>query len=252
VQPAELLARLPDEAEVLLRTSVARAHPLAPKLEPFVLAWPGWGKTLRRVSVHPLAELDWIDIVGPHDAAKERMASRTAIDDAAVDARLAASSDGSLRVMARPEPHLVTVSPPDAAAALQAALQGTHVIDPPGPVDEGLRALVPHPHAFFHAIPEEAQSALLRVFARPAGGARAEIELSCADAAAAGKVAAAVREQVERANGILVRVLTHDLLGGLAIEVDGTTAKVTLPASREQLEALAGLAAGLVPPEPGP
>ena len=252
VPPAELLARQPDEAEVLLRTSVARDHALGPKLEPFVLAWPGWGKTLRRFTAHPLSELDWIDIVGPRDPGKERLAVRTAADDAAIDARLAASSDGSLRVATRPAPHLVTVVPPEAAGAVQEALRSARVIDPAGPPDEGLRALLPHPHAFFRAIPEEAESARLRVFARPEGAVEAELELSCSDVAAASRVAASLREQAERANGVFVRMLTHDLLSGLLIELDGRTARLVLPASRAQIEALAALAAGLIPPEPAP
>jgi hypothetical protein len=237
---------------VLLRLSVARTHPLGPKLEPFVLAWPGWGNTLRRFTAHPLAELDWIDIVGPKDPAKERMAARTITDDALVDSRLSGNGDGSLRVALRPEAHLVTAVPPDAAEALAGELRDSRVVDPPADSDEGLRALLPHPHQFFRVIPEEAQSARLRVLARPEGAAHAELELSCGDAAAAEKVASAMREQAEHVNGVLVRMLTHDLLSGLAVRVDRDMAKLSLPASREQLEALAALAAGFIPPQPAP
>ncbi len=253
VEPAALLARLPEEADVLLRLSVARTHPLGLKLEPFVLAWPGWGSTLRRFTVHPVAELDWIDIVGPKDPAKERLAVRTTMDDELVDSRLSGSSDGSLRVALRPQLHLVTAVPPAAAGALTEALRDGHVVDPPpASEDEGLRALLPHPHQFFRVIPEEAQSALLRVLSRPAGAAQAELELSCGDAATAQKVADAMREQADHVNGMLVRMLTHDLLSGLTVRVDGDKAQLALPASREQLEALAALAAGFIPPQPPP
>ncbi len=249
VQPAELLARLPDDAEIVVRTSSLRGHPLAPRIEPFLLAWPGWSKTLRRLSAHPLAELEWIDVVGPRDTTKERLAARTAIADPALDARLAASGDGTLRVTTRAQPHLVTSTPPDAAPGVAEVLRSTHVVDPAGADDEAVRALLPHPHAYLRAVPEEAQSALLRVQAKPTGGVRAELELSCANLAAANQVAANLREQAERANGILVRMLTHDVLSGLTVEVDGNTAKLTLPASREQLEALATLAGGALPPD---
>jgi hypothetical protein len=253
VEPAVLLGRSPDEADVLLRLSVAREHPLGPKLEPFVLAWPGWGSTLRRFTVHPVAELDWIDIVGPKDPTKERLAARTTMDDELVESRLSGSSDGSLRVALRPQPHLVTAVPPAAAGALTGALLDGHVVDPPpASGDEGLRALLPHPHQFFRVIPEEAQSALLRVMARPAGAAQAELELSCGDAATAQKVADAMREQADHVNGMLVRMLTHDLLSGLSVRVEGDKALLSLPASREQLEALAALAAGFIPPQPAP
>ncbi len=253
VEPALLLGRLPDEADVLLRLSVARTHPLGTKLEPFVLAWPGWGSTLRRFTVHPVAELEWIDIVGPRDPAMERLAVRTTMDDELVESRLSERTDGSLRVTLRPQPHLVTAVPPVASEALAEALRDGHVVDPPpASDDEGLRALLPHPHQFFRVIPEEAQSARLRVLARPAGAAQAELELSCGDAATAQKVADGMREQADHVNGVMVRMLTHDLLSGLTVRAEGDKAQLALPASREQLEALAALAAGFIPPQPPP
>jgi hypothetical protein len=252
VLPSALLARAPGDAEVLLRLSVARDHPLGPRLEPFVLAWPGWGATIRRVTSHPLADLDWIDIVGPKDAAKERMAARTTTDDAALDGRLASNGDGSLRLVVRGQPHLVAAAPPDGADALQVALRGSRVVDPPADDSEGLRAELPHPHVFFHVVPDEARRAILHVQARPEGAAEARLELSCDDPASAERVAGEMRDQANQVNGAVVKLLTRDLLGGLTVEIDGATAKLHLPASREQLEALATLAAGMIPPEPSP
>ncbi len=250
IAPAELLARAAGEADVVLHLSVARAHPLGAKLEPFVLAWPGWGSTLRRFTAHPVADLDWLDVVGPRDPAKERLAARTTVDDALMDSRLASSGDGSLRVSLRPEAHLVTAVPPDGAAALTAALRGAHVVDPKADADEGVRALLPQPHNFFKQIPEDAQSAVLRVLSRPDGGALAEIELTCADPAHTEKVASSIREQVDHANNFLVRMVTKDLLSGLTVRTSATTVKVSLAASRAQLEALAALAMAFVPPQP--
>jgi hypothetical protein len=250
VAPASLLARTTDDAEVLLRLSVARTHPLGPRLEPFVLAWPGWGATIRRVSEHPVAELEWIDVIGPRDAAKERMAARTSVDDAALDARLASNGDGSLRLVVRGQPHLIAAAPPDAGDALTAALGTTHVVDPPADADEGLRAELPHPHLFFKQVPEQARTATLQVYARPGGAAEAKLDLACDDGATALRVATEMREEADQVNGMVVRMLTRDLLGGLSVEVDASTVRLRLPASREQLEALATLAAGMLPPPP--
>jgi hypothetical protein len=252
VQPGEVLSKTADEAEVIVRPSVARTHPLGPRVEPFLLGWPGWGDTLRRFSAHPLTELDWIDIVGPKDAAKQRMATRTAVDDATIDARLGGPGDGSLRVVSRPEPHLVTVVPPDANAKLQAALAGAHVVDPPADPDEGARALLAHPHALLSALPVAAESGLLRVWSRPDGAAEAELDLDCKDAARATLAASEVRDEVDRVNGMLVNMITHGLLSGLSIQVDGAHVKLKLPASREQLEAVAGLASAMLPPPSRP
>lgn len=252
IRPPELLARTDDEADIVIRLSVARAHPLGSKLEPFVLAWPGWGATIRRFTTRPLAELDWIDVVGPRDTTKERMAARTTVEDAEMDARLAGTGDGSLRVSLRPEPHLVTAVPPEAAGPLTTALRGVHVIDPQTDPDEGVRALLPEPHRFFKSVPQEAQRALLRVLSRPDGGALGELELTCADPAATEKVAGEIREHADHTNNFLVRMVTKDLLSGLTVHTDATTVKLTLPASRVQLEALAALAAAFVPPQPAP
>jgi hypothetical protein len=247
LEPAALLGRSGDDAEVLLRLSVARGHPLGGRLEPFILAWPGWGKTIRRISPHPVAELDWIDVVGPRDSDKERLSTRTAVEDAVVDTRLAQGGDGTLRVVVRSQPHLVTASPPATAPALQAQLRRARVLDPPAEQDEGLRADVPDPHALSHYVPQEARRALIHVYSRPGGGAEARAELTCDDAAAAQRAAASLHSTVDGLNGFVVKMLTHDLLGGLSIDVSGPMVKLRLPASQEQLEALATLASGMLP-----
>lgn len=247
LEPAALLGRAPNDAEVLLRLSVARAHPLGGRLEPFILAWPGWGKTIRRISPHPVAELEWIDVVGPRDTDKERLSTRTAVEDAVVDTRLAQGGDGTLRVVVRGQPHLVTASPPSSAAALLAQLRNTRVLDPAAEAEEGLRADVPDPHALSHYVPQEARRALVHVYSRPGGAAEARAELTCDDPAAAQRAAASLRSTVDGLNGVFVRLLTHDLLSGLSVDVSGPIVRLRLPASREQLEALATLASGMLP-----
>lgn len=247
VEPSALLGRSGQDADIVLRLSVARGHPLGGRLEPFILAWPGWGKTIRRISVHPVADLDWIEVVGPRDADKERLSARTAVEDAVIDTRLAQGGDGTLRVVTRSQTHLVTALPPSDAQAIEARLRGTRVLDPAVDPDEGLRADVPDPHALSRYVPQEARRALVHVYARPGGAAEARAELTCDDPAAARRAADSLRGTVQGLNGLLVRMLTHDLLGGLSIDVSGPIVRLRLPASREQLEALATLAGGMLP-----
>jgi hypothetical protein len=247
LEPAALLGRSAGDADILLRLSVARGHPLGSRLEPFILAWPGWGKTIRRITPHPVAELDWIDVVGPRDTDKERLSTRTAVDDAVIDTRLAQGGDGTMRVVLRSQPHLVTAVPPAAAAALQAQLRKTRVLDPSAQQDEGLRADVPDPHALTHYVPEEARRALVQLYSRPGGAAEARVDLTCDDPPAAQRAAASLRSTVDGLNGLVVRMLTHDLLSGISIDVSGPIVRLRLPASREQLEALATLASGMLP-----
>lgn len=231
----------------MLRLSVARAHPLGNRLEPFILAWPGWGKTIRRFTAHPVADLEWIDVVGPRDTDKERLSTRTTVDDSVIDTRLAQSGDGTMRVVLRSQPHLVTAAPPSLAAGLQAQLRNARVLDPQAEPDEGLRADLPDPHALSHYVPQEARRALVHVYSRPGGGAEARAELTCDDPAAAERAADSLRSTVSGLNGLLVRMLTHDLLSGLSIDVSGPIVRLRLPASREQLEALMTLASGMLP-----
>lgn len=247
VEPSALLGRSAGDGEVLLRLSVARAHPLGGRLEPFILAWPGWGKTIRRISPHPVTELEWIDVVGPRDSDKERLSTRTAVEDAVIDTRLAQGGDGTLRVVVRSQPHFVTAAPPASAPALLAQLQKSRVLDPSAEPDEGLRADVPDPHALSHYVPQEVRRALVHVYSRPGGAAEARAELTCDDPGAAQRAAASLRSTVDGLNGLLVRMLTRDLLGGLSIDVSGPMVSLRLPASREQLEALATLASGMLP-----
>ncbi|MGH7298046.1 MAG: hypothetical protein ACRELB_24110, partial [Polyangiaceae bacterium] len=246
----EALARTTDDGTVLLRLTVARAHPLGPRIEPFVLAWPGWGSTLRAVSAHPLQELDWIEVVGPKDADRERLAVKTAVGDDVIDARLGARSDGTLRVVVRPRPHLVVAGPPDAAASIAAILARGALVEPTGELtgDEGeaLHVDLPHPHDAVPEVPADATRLVVRVYSRPGGAAEGFASMQCADAATATHVAEALRARVDSVNGVVARLLTHDLLGELVITTEGDAVDLRLPATREQLEALATLASALL------
>jgi hypothetical protein len=168
-----LLARTPAEGEVLVQMSVVRAHPLAPRLEPFVRAWPGWSTTLGSITQHPVADLEWIDVVGPKDATMERLASRTraSFGDDVVDARLQSRSDGTLRVVLRPRPHLVVAVSSEAAASVEPVLRASPLVDPAVEPDEGLAVDFPHPHEMIPQIPDAARRLAVRVFARPGGAA---------------------------------------------------------------------------------
>jgi hypothetical protein len=243
-----LLHRAPDEGSVLVRVSVVRQHPLGPRVEPFLRAWPGWGATLASITPHPLDDLEWITVVGPRDPARERMMTRTACADEVVDSRLRDRSDGTLRVVVRGQPHAVVAVPPDDAPAVVPSLPTAHVRDPGGDADEALHVDFPDPHRMLPPVPAEARRLVLRAYSRPGAGAEAFAELTCDDEAAATRMAAELRARVERINNAVVRLLTLDLLDGLSITVEGHVVKLRLPANRDQLERLATLAAGQLPP----
>lgn len=243
-----LLGRAPDDGAVLLRLSVVRAHPLGGRVEPFVLAWPGWGATLATLTPHPVADLDWIAVIGPRDPARERLMTRTAVDDAVIDARLRDRRDGSLRVVVRGQPHAVVALPPDDAPPVVQALAGARLAEPDGEADEALHVDFPRPHRMLSQVPEDVRRLVLRAFSRPGGAGEAFADMTCDDDAAAARVADELRARADGVNNLVVRVLTLDLLAGLSVTTEGPVVKLRLPATREQLEALATLAIGLLPP----
>lgn len=244
-----LLGRAPDEGSVLLRLGIVRAHPLGARVEPFVLAWPGWGATIASVSPHPVAELEWLAVIGPREPARERLMTRTAVDDAVIDARLRDRRDGSLRVVVRGQPHAVVALPPDDAPAVVKALPTARLVEPAGEGEEALHVDFPEPHRMLPQVPHDVRRLVLRAYSRPGGGGEAFADMTCDDAASAARVADELRERADRVNNVVVRVLTLDLLAGLSIAPEGPVVKLRLPATREQLQALATLAIGLLPPK---
>jgi hypothetical protein len=243
------LGRTADEGYVLLRLSVARPHPLAGLLVPFILAWPGWEATLTSLTSAPLGDLDWIAVVGPKDPTRQRMLLRTTTPDDAMDARLEARGDGSLRVVGRVQPHLVAALPPEGAEPIVQALRVAHLTEPDDPEDpdEVLHVDFPHPHGAMLFVPENVRRAVVRGDSRPGGAAEGFVELTFDDDATAKRMAGELQARADAMNNVMVRLLTRDLLGGLVITAEGPVVKLVLPATREQLESLATLASALLP-----
>ena len=243
-----VLGRTPEEGSVLLRLSVARQHPLGRLIVPFVLAWPGWGATIASITGDPLSDLDWIDVVGPKDPARERMVLRTAGADDAIDARLRTRSDGSLRVVERGPPPLVAALPPDGAPATLQALRAARLAEPDdSDADEALHVDFPNPHGVMLYVPANVRRAVVRADSRPGGAAEGFAELTVDDEPAAKRMAGQLQARAESMNNVVVRLLTRDLLGGLVIAVEGPVVKLSLPATKEQLESLATLASAMLP-----
>jgi hypothetical protein len=244
----EALGRTDDEASVLLRLSALRAHPLGGRLERFILAWPGWDATLASITRHPVTDLDWLDVVGPRETARQRLLTQTAAADDVIDTNLAARTDASLRVVVRPQPHVVLAAPPAVSPPIEATLHARPLVAPPADDDDILAVDLPRPQDAVPQLPPETRHLVAHVHARPGGGGEAFVELACDDDAAAARLADDLRARVDAVNGLLVRMLTRDLLGGLAIHHEGPKVQLRLPATREQLESILTYAEGLLLP----
>jgi hypothetical protein len=275
VEPGGALGLDPTEGEILVRTEVLRGHPVGARVGPLFAFWPGWGATLRAISPDPVAELDWIDIVGPTDANGERMLGfvrANAADlsaDAAIDGRLvalqarsaepaeshvdpgltaaAAQLDGVLRVVFRPQPGYVAAAAAVRGPVLSHRLARARIEPPAGGPLEAVRANVPHPHLGLPLVPDAIERLHARVNALPNGDADADATGDCDDPGEAVKAAAALRDAIARENSPLVRMLTHGVLDAIAVTAEGPAVKVQVHATRDQLETVVTLLTAMAP-----
>jgi hypothetical protein len=266
------LELLPDEGEILVRTDVLRHHPVGARLGPILGTWPGWRSTLHAVARDPVADLDWIDVVAPSDSRQGRLLARAAegASDAALDGRLvalqarsaepaaghvvagltaaAARLDGSLRVVFRAQPRFVAATPASRGVAISAVLVRARIPVPSTAPFEAVRADVPEPHELVRAVPPLIHRMQAHVFALANGDADASADGECTSADDARRAAAALEETIGRQNFSIVRMVTHGILDGITVRVDGTTVRLHLHASRDQLDAVLGLASAMLPP----
>ncbi len=259
----------PAEGEIVIRPDVLRAHPVGAQAAPAFRLWPGWRETLATIVGDPVADLDWIDVVGPTDPGGERLLAGTAsaTADAAVDGRLVAAQarsaepadahveaglpaaaarlDGVLRVAFRPQARLVAAVPVARGPALSRLLARSHVEPPPGEDLEALRADIPSPHAAVRIVPDSIRRLRARVLALPNGDADGQATGTCDSPDDAARAATQLRDALARRNSPVVRMVTRGLLDGVAVRADGSTVELRVHATRAQLEALLALVAGL-------
>ena len=271
LDPEGALGLGPGDGEILVNTRVLRGHPVGMHVGPLFGMWVGWRSTLRAIAPDPVADLDWIDVVGPSDPASERMLAReaSASAGAAIDGRLvalqarsaepaashvdgrmpaaAARLDGALRVVFRPQPGYVAAAAASGGPALSRLLARARVQDPTTEPLEAVRLDVLHPHDQVRMLPASIRRIRAHVFALAGGDADGNAEGDCDSAEEATRAAATLRDTVARQNFSLVRMLTHGLLDGVAITGDGALVRIHLHATRDQLEAVLALVSAMVP-----
>ena len=223
-----------------------------------------------------MADLDWIDVVGPPDPSHERMLARVSggAADAAIDGRLvalqarsaepaashveghiaaaAAQLDGVLRIVFRPQAHFVAATAAQGGLALSHLLARARVRAPATQPLEAVRIDRLRPHDAVRLIPASIRRMRVRVLALANGDADASADGDCDTAADAGAAATALRDTIARQNFTLVRMLTHGLLDAIAVTSEGSVVKIHLHASRDQLEAFLSLVAAMTPADTAP
>jgi hypothetical protein len=276
LEPGAALGRGPGEGEITVRTSVLRGHPVGAHVGPILAMWPGWRSTLRAIARDPVADLDWIDVVGPSDPAGGRMLVRMADGraDAAFDGRLvalqarsaepaathvdgdlpaaAARLDGVLRVVFRPQPRFAAATTTARGPALSRVLARARVLVPAYDPLEAARFDVPHPHDAVRLLPAGFRRIRARVLALAGGEADATAQADCDSPEEARRAETALRETIDRQNSPLVRMLTHGLLDAVAVACDGSAVKIHVHASQDQLETVMSLLTVMAPADPPP
>jgi hypothetical protein len=261
----------PGDGEVVVQTSALRAHPVGAHVGPIFQTWPGWGGTLHALSRDPVADFDWIDIVGPPDAARQRMLAHVGggAGEAALEGRLvalqarsaepaeshvagrmpaaAARLDGLLRIVFRPQPGFVAATTAARGPALSSLLVRARVKAPVMDPLEAVRADVAHPHDVVRLLPESIRHIQARVFVLADGDAEGTADGDCDDPGQATVAASSLRDAIARQNFSLVRMLTHGLLDAIVVTADGPVVKIRLHATRDQLEAVLSLVSAMVP-----
>jgi hypothetical protein len=142
-------------------------------------------------------------------------------------------------VLLRPQPGILALVPGDRAGELAVVLAK--------PFDSGVRsgelarAFVAEPAKLLRFLPAEVVRATVLVKAAPDGGCDASAEADCSDVAKCKATAVAIEELARTQNSLMVRFVTRNLLGGLAVRADGTKLKATLHASPDQVEVAVNL-----------
>jgi hypothetical protein len=152
-------------------------------------------------------------------------------------------ADGAERAFLRPRPHLAVIVPATHATQFATVLSANPVNPHFRPGEAmSLRAL--RPGGSISIIPQSITEARMWIIPRNSdGGADVYGEGDCPDEASAADAAAKLKAEISRRNSIGVRIVSGGLFNGIEVTSEGSTVKLHMPATKDQIEAVLGLAA---------
>jgi hypothetical protein len=212
-----------------------------------------------RTAVEPFADGEWllvygsrVAIPGPNANVLKHMRSDADVSRAIADAGLAASDAGVGAVHAelygvkdvllRPQPQMFALVPSDRASELNAALARPVPIDPGLKAGEMARFFLAEPAKVARFLPADVVKATVIVKPAADGGFDLAADADCADAASCRTTATALEDLLKRSNTLMVKIVSKDLLGGVAVAADGAKLRATLHVSPDQVDTLSNLA----------
>jgi hypothetical protein len=271
----------PQNVIVTINMAAIRTHPVGARIGPLFAAIPQWDDFLVGTGIDPLRDTDWVSINGPSliHSEKDVILVHYAASDAVVDQALEAigkkasnggpfdagvpvkavlgHADRADRVFMRPQAHVVAVVPPYYAETAARTLSRASIPRLPKRPAEAMRLTLIHPHGPMPAIPESVTELRLWILPHAADGS-AEVfgEGDTASPEACSAAVDVLRAVVRDQNSFGVKLVTRGLLDGVELNADGSTVRMRIPVSREQLEVVLAFAAGrlgvdVTPPDGG-
>ncbi len=266
---------------LIVNMALIRTHPVGAKMGPLLSAIPQWDDFIAGTNVDPVRDTDWVSINGPsmihtdrdvilvHYSTSDRVVDH-AIDivahkydrggafDAGVPGvhAMLGHADFAQRVFLRPQPHVLAVVPPDYAHEAARILTHVTIGKSPAKPNEAMRLKLSTPHRPMPDIPESISELRLWIVPRSDGGADVYGAGDTPDPASASAAVTSLKRLVRDQNSLGVQILTHGLLNGIELTDDGSTVRLHLLATRDQLEVVLALVAGKlgvnIPPPPVP
>jgi hypothetical protein len=271
----------PQNVVLTVNLSVIRTHPEGKRMGPLISAVPQWDDFIVGTGIEPLRDIDWISINGPAllHTEKDVIMVHYSVTDAAVDKALVVLSkksghggpfdvgvpgvravrgyaDRAERVFLRPQSHVLAVVPASYAKTAAQILSKAAVPRQLKRPAEAMRLTLVHPHGPMPGIPESVTELRLWIVPRNEdGGADVYGEGDTATPDACEAASAVLGRLIQDQNSFGVQLLTRGLLNHVEIRPDGSTVRLHLSATREQIQVVLAFVGGQlgVPlaPEPG-
>jgi hypothetical protein len=250
--------------------AVIRTHPEGKRLGPLISAVPQWEDFIQGTKVDPLRDIDWVSINGPAllHTEKDVILVHYAATDAVVDQAIIALgkkhghggpadvgvpgvkavhgyADRAERIFLRPQSHVLAVVPSDYARTAAKILSKASVPAVLKRPEEAMRLTLVHPHGPMPGIPESVTELRLWIVPRnDDGGADVYGEGDTASNTASAAATETISRLVQDQNSFGVSLLTHGLLNGVELRADGTTVRLHLSASKDQIEVILAFVGG--------
>jgi hypothetical protein len=249
---------------LLVNSAVIRAHPIGARIGPLIRATTRWDEYMKAGPVDPISDLQWVLVAGSslragftddnrylavHDIPEPQADSIIdaigrayakggpfKVKAANVKATLG-EAEGVERVFLRPSARVLAIVHPSVALATAQVLEKVTV---PAAVRPGemMRAALERPWMTFPMLPRSIKSARIWMLPEPNGGARVFAEGDCEGIEEAAVAARALGESIQRANSLVVRLVTRGLLNDVQVKSDGRIVRMSIDASPEQMDAL--------------